>query len=163
LIDDGGDNYGGAMAGKSFGEKFRHFWCIGAANACLAFAVAADSPVKPISIDSHSAIEGQKPIPKDALESKSPIPTAGDRIAYTSLDKSVQIGVWESSAGTLKLDTLSAEYIHVVEGKTVIRDASGNSWTYKAGDSFVLPPGFRGTAQIVGHFKKEFVEVKAAK
>lgn len=146
------------MIGKWLGKTSRYFCYVGSIGACV--AIGADVMVKPIKIDSHSVIENLSAISKEDLAYNSSIPVAGGRITFVNKDKSVEVGVWESSAGILKLDTHSVEYIHVVAGTAVIHDMSGNSWTYKKGDSFVLPSGFKGTAEIVGHFKKEFVQIK---
>jgi uncharacterized cupin superfamily protein len=131
-----------------------------AIGACSALALAADDGTYLISVDAHASVGKLAPIGKDALTPDSPVPLAGGRVFYSTSDKSVRVGVWESDPGTLKLDMPIAEFIHVVEGKTIIRDTAGKEWTYKAGDSFLLLPGFKGTAEIVGHFKKEFVDVK---
>ncbi len=134
----------------------------GAVLGCGTLAsVAGEGPQGgPIELNSHAPVEHRAPIDKQELAPGSQVPMAGTHVSYATPDNAVRVGVWESEPGTLKLDMPIIEYIHIVQGATVISDVAGHSWTYKAGDSFVLPQGFKGTARIVNHFKKEFVDVR---
>ena len=112
-----------------------------------------------VVIDPATPIADHKPIPKEALAPGSPVPSAGGHVLYSAPDQSARVGVWESDPGTLLLDMPFDEYVHVLEGTTVLRRADGKKWTFKAGDSFLLPSGFKGQAQQTGHFKKEYVDI----
>jgi uncharacterized cupin superfamily protein len=112
-----------------------------------------------IIIDPAAPITEHRPIPREALAPGSPIPQAGDHTLYSSPDHSVRVGVWETEPGTVLLDMRSAEYVHVIQGDSILRRADGKTWKVKAGDSFIVPKGFKGEAKQTSHFRKLYVEI----
>jgi uncharacterized protein len=50
-----------------------------------------------------------------------------------------------------------AEYCEILAGTSVITDEEGNAKTLRTGHRFVIPPGFRGTWEVVEHTRKIFV------
>lgn len=77
-----------------------------------------------------------------------------------SFDGKIQTGIWEATPGkihNLKIDTY--EYIHILEGLAKVVDEEGAECIYKAGDSFLFKPGYRGTWETIETIRKIFVIV----
>ncbi|SEH31587.1 cupin domain-containing protein [Chryseobacterium culicis] len=69
-----------------------------------------------------------------------------------------KFGIWESQTGKWKFSINHWEYCRILEGKSIITDQkTGKSFTVKAGDSFVLQPGFSGIWEALEKTKKEFI------
>jgi len=67
-------------------------------------------------------------------------------------------GVWEATPGTYKLNGYSCdEYCHILSGKVVITDEQGHSETFTAGQSLVVPKGFKGTWHMPETLRKYYV------
>lgn len=66
-------------------------------------------------------------------------------------------GFWQSTPGTWEIRYDEWEYCHILEGISVLTDASGQTQTFRAGDSFVIRPGFAGTWCVVETTLKEYV------
>jgi len=54
-------------------------------------------------------------------------------------------GLWQSTPGTWAVSYDEWEYCHILQGVSVLTDAAGTQQTFRAGDSFVIRPGFTGT------------------
>ena len=54
-------------------------------------------------------------------------------------------GVWEATPGKWRIEYDEWEFCHILSGVSVISEDGGEARTVKAGDSFVLRPGFKGT------------------
>jgi uncharacterized protein len=57
-------------------------------------------------------------------------------------------GVWESTPGRWRVRYTENEFCHLTRGRVRIEDGAGRHWTFKAGDSFVIPAGFSGTWEV---------------
>lgn len=66
-------------------------------------------------------------------------------------------GVWESTPGKWRIEYDEWEFCHVLFGVSVITEDGGSARTIKAGDSFVLRPGFKGTWEVLETTRKEYV------
>jgi uncharacterized protein len=66
-------------------------------------------------------------------------------------------GIWEASPGKWRIEYTEWEFCHILSGVSVIAEEGGESRTVRAGDSFVLRPGFRGTWEVVETTRKEYV------
>lgn len=66
-------------------------------------------------------------------------------------------GVWESSPGEWRIAYTEWEFCHVLAGVSVLTDEDGKARTFRAGDSFVIRPGFRGTWRVVETTRKHYV------
>jgi uncharacterized protein len=66
-------------------------------------------------------------------------------------------GVWESTPGRWRVRYTENEFCHLPRGRIRIADASGQQWTFKAGDSFVIPAGFAGTWETLEPTAKLYV------
>jgi uncharacterized protein len=66
-------------------------------------------------------------------------------------------GLWHSTVGEWKCDYSEWEYVHILEGISVLTDHDGTATTLKAGDSFVIRPGYHGTWRVVEPTLKDYV------
>ncbi|HEY4366221.1 MAG TPA: cupin domain-containing protein [Steroidobacteraceae bacterium] len=71
-------------------------------------------------------------------------------------------GVWESTPGRWRVRYTENEFCHITRGSVRIEDASGRSWAFKAGDSFVVPAGFSGIWDVKEPMAKLYVIFEAA-
>lgn len=66
-------------------------------------------------------------------------------------------GVWESTPGKWRIEYDEWEYCRILTGVSVITEDGGAARTVKAGDSFVLRPGFKGSWEVIETTRKEYV------
>lgn len=66
-------------------------------------------------------------------------------------------GIWEATPGKWRIVYDEWEFCHVLSGVSVIAEDGGEARTVRAGDSFVLRPGFKGTWEVLETTRKEYV------
>lgn len=66
-------------------------------------------------------------------------------------------GIWESTPGHWRIVYDEWEFCHILSGHSVITDADGVTHELKAGDSFILRPGFSGSWNVIETTRKEYV------
>lgn len=66
-------------------------------------------------------------------------------------------GIWRSTPGKWRVSYDEWEYFRLTEGISVITDASGKETTLRAGDAFVVRPGFSGTWEVIETTTKDYV------
>ena len=66
-------------------------------------------------------------------------------------------GVWEATPGKWRIEYDEWEFCHILSGVSVIEEDGGAARTVRAGDSFVLRPGFKGSWEVVETTRKEYV------
>jgi hypothetical protein len=76
---------------------------------------------------------------------------------YTSPDERTFAGVWESSPGCWRIVYDEWEFCRILSGVSVLTPENGAPRTVKAGDAFVIEPGFRGTWRVVETTVKHYV------
>ena len=71
---------------------------------------------------------------------------------------SSRFGYWECAAGVIRADYDNiTEFCHVIEGEAQVKDLStGESFTVKAGDSFVLEAGLKTEWTVPTYIRKSF-------
>ena len=77
-----------------------------------------------------------------------------------SQDGHIQTGVWEATPGTTrsrKGETF--EFCCIISGVVEITEDGGEPRIYRAGDAFVMKPGFVGTWKTIETVRKYFVIV----
>ncbi|WP_332117044.1 cupin domain-containing protein [Azorhizobium caulinodans] len=90
---------------------------------------------------------------------------AGDPVFRTwaqdsSRSEPVRTGVWEATPGTsrsIKGDTF--EFCYILEGVVELTEEGGTPVTYRAGDSFVMKPGYVGVWRTIETVRKIYVVV----
>jgi len=71
-------------------------------------------------------------------------------------------GIWESTPGRWRIRYTENEFCHITRGVVRLEDADGHSWTFKTGDSFVVPAGFSGVWEVKEATSKLYVIFEAA-
>ena len=66
-------------------------------------------------------------------------------------------GMWQSTPGKWKVSYAEWEYVHIHEGVSILTDAAGHATTLRAGDSWIIRPGFEGTWECVETTLKDYV------
>ncbi|NAZ37612.1 cupin domain-containing protein [Rubellimicrobium sp. CFH 75288] len=66
-------------------------------------------------------------------------------------------GLWQSTPGKWRIAYDEWEYCRIVEGLSVITEEGGAARIVRAGDSFVIRPGFRGTWEVLETTVKDYV------
>jgi uncharacterized cupin superfamily protein len=98
--------------------------------------------------------------PADRLLAGSPQQTA--RNFFSDSTGQFFAGIWESTPGKWRVRYTENEFCHITRGVVHIDDATGQRWTFKAGDSFVVPAGFSGTWHVIEPLSKLYVIFEAA-
>lgn len=77
-----------------------------------------------------------------------------------SRNGSVDSGVWEATPGvTRSAKGDSFEFCHILQGVVELTEDGKPPVTYRAGDSFVMKPGFTGTWRTIETVRKIYVIV----
>ncbi len=72
----------------------------------------------------------------------------------------VHTGVWEATPGvTHSIKGKTFEFCHILSGIVEITPEDGEPVIYKAGDSFVMKPGFVGIWKTIETVRKIYVTV----
>ena len=66
-------------------------------------------------------------------------------------------GTWRSTPGKWIIRYDEWEYCRILEGHSVITEDGGEAFEVRAGDSFVIRPGFVGTWEVIETTTKEYV------
>ena len=72
-------------------------------------------------------------------------------------DGGLYAGIWESTPGKWRIVYDEWEFCHILSGVSIVAEKGGEARTVRAGDSFVLRPGFKGTWEVVETTRKEYV------
>ena len=76
---------------------------------------------------------------------------------YTDASGSFFSGIWESTPGKWRIEYDEWEFCHILSGVSVITEEGGEARTVRAGDTFVLRPGFKGSWEVIETTRKEYV------
>jgi len=71
--------------------------------------------------------------------------------------KGLSAGLWQSTPGAWRVSYAEWEYFHVLEGVSVLTDAAGHRTDLRAGDSYVIRPGFAGIWEVLETTLKTYV------
>ena len=97
-------------------------------------------------------------IPADSFgEPVGPLPEQTDNCFYKT--DNMFCGTWECGPGTMKLDLSITEFCHLLQGHWVFTSGSGEVSEVKAGDSWVFPKGWKGTAEVKETVRKVYMIV----
>ncbi|MEX0706706.1 MAG: cupin domain-containing protein [Woeseia sp.] len=66
-------------------------------------------------------------------------------------------GTWECAPGKLELDLDITEFCHLLQGHWVLTSTSGQITELKAGDSWIFPKGWQGTAEVCETVRKVYL------
>ena len=66
-------------------------------------------------------------------------------------------GIWEATSGKWRIEYDEWEFCHILSGVSVVTEDGGAEHILRAGDAFVLRPGFKGSWEVLETTRKEFV------
>jgi uncharacterized cupin superfamily protein len=66
-------------------------------------------------------------------------------------------GVWESTPGAWRVVYDEWEFCHILAGHSVLTADTGEVHVLRAGDAFVIRPGFTGIWEVIETTRKEYV------
>lgn len=70
----------------------------------------------------------------------------------------IRTGVWEATAGkTISIKGETFEFCHILAGRCEITEDGGENHVFRAGDSFIMKPGFTGTWNTLETVRKIYV------
>lgn len=87
-------------------------------------------------------------------EPVGPLPVQTDNCFFNEDDKLA--GTWECGPGTMKLDLDVMEFCHLLKGHWVLTSEAGVVTEVRAGDSWVFPRGWKGTAEVKETVRKVY-------
>jgi len=111
-----------------------------------------------VRFNSPSA-EEQYYLPAEKLIAGNPNQSLSKR--YTDKSGKFFADIWASEIGKWHVNYTEEEYCRILEGESVIADASGRAVTVRVGDEFVIPAGFVGTWEVVVPTRKTYVIYEA--
>jgi len=80
------------------------------------------------------------------------------RPIWQSPDGTLEIGLWECTPGRFAADrSKSSEFCFFLSGRIVMTEQDGTRRTLSAGDSLMLPQGWKGQWDIAEHTRKIYV------
>ena len=66
-------------------------------------------------------------------------------------------GLWQSTPGKWRLSYDEWEYVHILSGHSILSGEDGSVTHLRAGDSYLIRPGFSGTWEVVETTLKDYV------
>jgi len=90
-------------------------------------------------------------------EPVGPLPAQTDKGFYEQ--GNMIAGTWECEVGTLELSLDLTEFCHLLEGHWRFTSASGVVTDVRAGDSWVFPRGWKGTAEVIEKVRKVYMMI----
>lgn len=102
-------------------------------------------------------------IPDGPPESSRPDPARiirGDPVHSTwNLEErdGLYAGIWESTPGAWRVQYDEWEYCRILSGISILTEDGKPPVTVRAGDSFLLRPGFTGIWEVVETTRKDYV------
>ncbi|PWC83977.1 cupin [Azospirillum sp. TSH100] len=93
----------------------------------------------------------------DRMLSGTPVFTTWN--GYESPDGKRFAGTWRSTPGSWRIVYDEWEYCEILEGESIVAHDDGRSWHLKAGDRFIIEPGFQGSWTAVETTTKRYVVI----
>lgn len=85
---------------------------------------------------------------------------SGDPVHSTwSLEETegLYCGLWQSTPGKWRTRYSEWEYVYIHSGHSILTDANGVAIHLRAGDSYIIRPGFEGTWEVLETTLKDYV------
>ena len=93
--------------------------------------------------------------PNDLIEGR---PVQRGHLYYKDAERGLEVGVWDCTPMTTKLEPYSVnEFMHVLEGAVTIVYEDGSEDTISAGESFIIPKGTLCSWKQTDYIRKFFV------
>lgn len=98
------------------------------------------------------APETERPAPEKLL--------AGDPVHTTwniEDHDGLYCGLWQSTPGQWRISYDEWEYVFIHQGHSILRGEDGSETHLRAGDSYIIRPGFSGSWEVVETTLKDYV------
>jgi uncharacterized cupin superfamily protein len=66
-------------------------------------------------------------------------------------------GLWQSTPGAWRVSYAEWEYVHIHAGHSILTGDDGSVTHLRAGDSYIIRPGFQGMWEVVETTLKDYV------
>ncbi len=66
-------------------------------------------------------------------------------------------GLWQSTPGAWRVSYSEWEYVHILQGHSILTSSDGVATHLRAGDSYIIRPGFQGVWEVVETTLKDYV------
>ncbi|MBA5777904.1 DUF861 domain-containing protein [Stappia sp. F7233] len=109
--------------------------------------------------ESESEAESYRPAAEKVV-SGDPLQTIWN--CYTDKTGHFSAGIWQGEPGKVHVNYTEEEVCVLLEGEVRLTDGEGNGETFRKGDAFAIPAGFRGTWETVERAKKIYVILEKA-
>jgi len=108
-----------------------------------------------VTIDPNAKLAPSTPPAADVL--LTPTPTTNIDVVYESPNKAFSAGVWDATPYHRKqIPFPRYEFMHLLDGEVSFTHQSGETKRFKAGDTFVVPPGVVADWHNTVHVRKVF-------
>jgi uncharacterized cupin superfamily protein len=97
-----------------------------------------------IRIDDRSGTEEKLPLDPSRLAPGSAMPEQFARNLFSDPGGRFHTGIWRSSRGAWRVSYTENELCVLTQGRVRLSDDDGHSWTFAAGEAFLVPSGFQG-------------------
>ncbi|MEK1931973.1 MAG: cupin domain-containing protein [Pararhizobium sp.] len=115
------------------------------------------SLLKTIDLNPSATPRESKPLPERLIAGDPSFRTWAQDVARGEM---IHTGVWEATPGeTRSIKGETFEFCHILSGVVEITPDGGEPVAYKAGDSFVMKPGFIGVWKTIETVRKIYVTV----
>ena len=84
-------------------------------------------------------------------------PRQGVSNLYSDPGAQFHSGIWEAEPATWRVNYTEHEFCHILQGRIRMTDDQGVVTEVAAGDSFVVPAGYRSTWQVLEKARKVYV------
>ena len=97
--------------------------------------------------------------PEEGRPDPSRVVTGDPRFRTWNLEErdGLFAGIWEATPGAWRVAYDEWEFCHILSGLSVLTEDGGAPRTLKAGEAFVIRPGFTGVWEVVETTRKEYV------
>lgn len=109
------------------------------------------TPILPITRDGITP-EVERPDPAKIV--------AGDPVHTTwniEEEDGLYCGLWQSTPGAWRVSYAEWEYVHILAGHSILTGTDGSVTHLRAGDSYIIRPGFQGVWEVVETTLKDYV------
>lgn len=111
------------------------------------------------TIDTNPAFAPREstPLPERLIAGNPSFKTWAQDVARGEM---IHTGIWEATPGeTRSIKGETFEFCHILAGVVEITPEDGDPVVYKAGDSFIMKPGFVGVWKTIETVRKIYVTV----
>lgn len=111
-----------------------------------------EDAVEPVLLRADTATAARTPLPQERCREGTPWQSVLNQ--FSNAQGNFHCGTWESGEGCWSVAYTEDEFCHLIAGTIVLENGIGDVWRFEAGDSFVIPSGFRGSWRSIGNVRK---------